>query len=204
MNRNDDSDISLAVRAFKIGDKVRDLRLKNRLTLQDLAGRTGLSKPFLSQIENGRVIPPVPTLLRLARALEVGMGYFFEDESNGSKISITRKSDRVRIEKRPHHEKGAVNYVYMALESKMPNKNMQPFLVEFPSHESNDVVFMSHPGEEFLYVTEGVLEFRTVDRVEILEAGDSIYMESDLSHTFRTVGDSSSKAIAVMWSKHES
>lgn len=195
-------DISLAVKAFKIGNKVRDLRQKNRYTLQDLAVKTGLSKPFLSQIENDHVVPPVATLLKLARALNVGMGYFFQDESESEKISVTRPWERIRVERRPHQEKGEVNYVYIALETKKTNKSMEPLLVEFPIQDTDDMVFMSHDGEEFLYVLEGTVEFRTIDRVEILEPGDSIYFESDLSHSFRCISDKPAKALAVIWSKN--
>lgn len=194
-----DKDISLAVRAFKIGDKIRELRQKNRFTLQDLATRTGLSKPFLSQIENNRVVPPVATLLKLARGLSVGMAHFFEEEGNTEKVCITRWQDGVRIERRPHQEKGEINYIYTALETRKPNKMMEPFLVEFPIIESDQMIFTSHEGEEFLYIMEGSVEFRTVDRVEILERGDSIYIDSDLSHSFRCVGEKPAKALAVLW-----
>jgi len=199
LNRN--QEISLAVKAFKIGNKVRELRQKNRFTLQDLAIKTGLSKPFLSQIENDHVVPPIATLLKLARALTVGMGFFFQDEIGSDKISITRQRERIRVERRPHQEKGEVDYIYIALETKKTNKNMEPFLVEFPIRDTEDMVFMSHEGEEFLYVTEGSVEFRTVDRVETLEAGDSIYFESDISHSFRCVSETPAKALAVIWSK---
>lgn len=201
MIQNKDKDISLAVRALKIGNKVRELRQKNRYTLQDLAAKTGLSKPFLSQIENDHVVPPVATLLKLARALSVGMAHFFQDEVGSQKISVTREAERIKVERRPHQEKGEVNYVYVALETKKTDKNMEPFLVEFQSQETNEMVFQSHDGEEFLYVMEGKIEFRTIDRVEVLEPGDSIYFESDLSHSFRCVSDSPAKALAVIWSK---
>ncbi len=199
LSRN--QEISLAVKAFKIGNKVRELRQKNRFTLQDLAIKTGLSKPFLSQIENDHVVPPIATLLKLARALTVGMGFFFQDEIGSDKISITRQRERIRVERRPHQEKGEVDYIYIALETKKTNKNMEPFLVEFPIRDTEDMVFMSHEGEEFLYVTEGSVEFRTVDRVETLEAGDSIYFESDISHSFRCLSETPAKALAVIWSK---
>lgn len=195
------TDIGLAVKALKIGKKVRELRQKNRYTLQDLAGRTGLSKPFLSQIENDHVIPPIATLLKLARALNVGMTYFFQDEEGSDKISITRQEERIKVERRPHHQKGEVNYIYVALETKKTNKSMDPFLVEFPVQTAEEMVFMSHEGEEFLYLLAGSVEFRTLDRVEILHAGDSIYFESDLSHSFRCVSDTPAKALAVIWSK---
>jgi transcriptional regulator with XRE-family HTH domain len=201
-SKEKDMDISLAVRAFKIGNKVRELRQGNRYTLQDLAFKTGLSKPFLSQIENDHVVPPVATLLKLARALNVGMGYFFQEEAGSEKISVTRPWERFRVERRPHQEKGEVSYIYVALETKKTNKSMEPLLVEFPAQDTGEMVFMSHDGEEFLYVLEGTVEFRSIDRVEVLEPGDSIYFESDLSHSFRCIGENPAKALAVIWSKN--
>ena len=194
-----DQEISLAVKALKIGNKVRELRQKNRYTLQDLAAKTGLSKPFLSQIENHHVVPPVATLLKLARALNVNMGYFFQDEQSSEKISVTRQNERVRIERRPHHQKGEVNYIYEALETKKSNKHMEPFLVEFRDQDTGEMVFVSHEGEEFVYLLDGKLEFRTIDRVEILEPGDSIYFESDLSHSFRCLSEQPARAMVVVW-----
>lgn len=194
-----DQEISLAVKALKIGNKVRELRQKNRYTLQDLAARTGLSKPFLSQIENHHVVPPVATLLKLARAFNVNMGHFFQDEQSSEKISVTRQNERVRIERRPHHQKGEVNYIYEALETKKSNKHMEPFLVEFRDQGTGEMVFVSHEGEEFVYLLDGKLEFRTIDRVEILEPGDSIYFESDLSHSFRCLSEQPARAMVVVW-----
>ncbi len=194
-------DIIMDVKALNLGSKVRELRLQKRYTLQDVAAKTGLSKPFLSQIENDHVVPPVATLLKLARALNVGLAYFFQDEAGKDKITVTRRHERVRVEKRPHHRKGEVDYVYEALDTKKANKQMEPFMVEFPVQESSEMVFMNHEGEEFLHVLEGKLEFRSVDRVEVLEAGDSIYFESDLSHSFRCLGEEPTKAIVVVWNK---
>ncbi|SFM99916.1 helix-turn-helix domain-containing protein [Thermodesulforhabdus norvegica] len=195
----DDHDVSVAVKALKIGTKVKELRMKHRYTLQDLANKTGLSKPFLSQIENNHVIPPVATLLKLARALNVGLGYFFQDETTTEKVSITRKHERIRVKRRPHHGKEDVSYIYESLETRKQDKHMEPFFVEFPPISVEEMNFTTHEGEEFLYVLEGKVEFRTVDRVEILEEGDSIYFDSSISHGFRCVGDKPAKAIAVIW-----
>ena len=199
MRRSRD-DIRLDVKALKLGSKIRELRLKKNYTLQDVAAKTGLSKPFLSQIENDHVVPPVATLLKVARAFNVGLAHFFQDEVGSDKIAITRHNERIRVEKRPHHRKGEVNYVYETLETKKTNKQMEPFLVEFPVQDSSEMVFMNHDGEEFLHVLEGTLEFRSVSRVEVLESGDSIYFESDLSHSFRCLGEKAARAIVVVWS----
>jgi transcriptional regulator with XRE-family HTH domain len=196
-----EDDISLHVKALKLGSKVRELRQNKHYTLQDVAAKTGLSKPFLSQIENDHVVPPVATLLKLARAFNVGLAHFFQDQVGSDKLTITRRHERVRVEKRPHHQKGEVNYVYEALDIKKVNKQMEPFMVEFPVQETSQMVFVSHDGEEFLHLLDGRLEFRSVDRVEVLEAGDSIYFESDMSHSFRCLGEKPARALVVVWSK---
>lgn len=190
-----------SVEALKIGDKLRKLREQHRYTLQDMTAKTGLPKDLLSQIENDEAVPPVATLLKLAKSLNVSMSYFFQDKAGSDKIAVTRKQERSRIERRPHHQKGEVNYIYEALEVKKTDKHMEPFLVEFPLQDTSDMVFVSHEGEEFLHLLEGKLEFRTVDRVEILEAGDSIYFESDVSHSFRCLSTNPARAVVVVWSK---
>ena len=186
---------------LKIGSKVRELRQRKHYTLQDLVTKTGLSKSVLTEIEDGDTIPPVATLLKLSKALKVGMAYFFEDEIISEKISVTRSGERMRLERRPHHHEGEVDYIYETLETKKPDKHMEPLLVEFRSMDTSDMVFMSHEGEEFLYVLEETLEFRTDDRIEILKPGDTIYFESDINHSFRSLTDKPARAIVVVWAK---
>ncbi|MFZ5571380.1 MAG: helix-turn-helix domain-containing protein [Thermodesulfobacteriota bacterium] len=188
-----------AVNAFKIGDKIKELRGKHRYTIQDMSAKTGLSQEELTRIENNEIVPPVATLLTLATALQVGMVYFFQETAGSGKIAVTRKNERVRIERRPHHQKGEVNYIYETLEAKKTNKHMEPFLVEFPRLDTADMIFVSHKGEEFLHVLEGRLEFRSVDQVHVLEPGDSIYFESDIAHSFRCLSDQTARAIVVVF-----
>ncbi|MEN6464056.1 MAG: XRE family transcriptional regulator [Syntrophaceae bacterium] len=184
-----------------IGTAVKALRAKNHLTLDDLAAKTGLSKALLAEIEDGETIPPVATLLKLANALNVGMAAFFETGTGVEAVSVTRKGERARIKRRPHHHEGEVDYVYESLETKKPGKHMEPFLVEFMPMETADMVFTSHEGEEFLYLLEGKLEFRSDERVEVLQPGDSIYFESERNHSFRSLGVKPSKALVVVWAK---
>lgn len=190
-----------AVEELKIGSKLRELRQKKNYTLEDMVTKTGLLKSVLSEIESGDVVPPVATLLKLAKALGVGMAYFFEDEVVAEKISVTRSGERIRLERRPHHHEGEVDYIYETLETKKPDKHMEPLLVEFRPLSTADMVFMSHEGEEFLYILEGTVEFRTDDRMEVLNPGDTIYFESEINHSFRSLTDKPAMAIAVIWAK---
>lgn len=190
-----------AVDRLNIGSKIRELRHKKNYTLEDLVTKTGISKSVLSEIEGGAVIPPVATLIKMAKALGVGMAYFFEDEVISEKISVTRAGERIRLKRRPHHHEGEVDYVYESLETKKADKHMEPLFVEFQPMDVNQMVFVNHEGEEFLYLLDGTLEFRTDDRMEILEPGDSIYFESDVNHSFRALGGNPAKAVVVVWAR---
>jgi len=184
-----------------IGRKVRELREKSQLTIMDLAARSGVPKSVLTEIESGDVTPPVATLLKLARAMNVGMAFFFQDEAAADKVSVTRKDQRIRIRRRPHHHEGEVDYIYESLETRKPDKHMEPLFVEFQPMETGNMVFSSHEGEEFVYLLEGRLEFRSHERLEVLTPGDAIYFESDLSHAFRGLDNQAARAIVVVWNK---
>ena len=189
------------VEGLKIGDKIRELREKRRYTLQDLATKTGLDRSVLEEIESGEVVPPVASLIKLAQSLRVSMAYFFEEVSGKIRISVTRAGERVRIERRPHHHQGEVDYIYESLETQKPDKHMEPLFVEFQPMETEEMVFVNHPGEEFLYLLDGTLEFRTDDRVEILHPGDSLYFESEINHSFRGLEGRSATAVVAVWSR---
>lgn len=62
----------------EVGRRVRERRSEHRLTLKQVAKRTGLSISLISQIELGKSAASVSTLFKLARALRVQMTYFFE------------------------------------------------------------------------------------------------------------------------------
>jgi transcriptional regulator with XRE-family HTH domain len=189
------------VEGLKIGDKIRELREKRRYTLQDLATKTGLDRSVLEEIESGEVVPPVASLIKLAQSLRVSMAYFFEEVSGKIRISVTRAGERVRIERRPHHHQGEVDYIYESLETQKPDKHMEPLFVEFQPMETESMVFVNHPGEEFLYLLDGTLEFRTDDRVEILHPGDSLYFESEINHSFRGLEGKPATAVVAVWSR---
>ena len=201
MGQDKSTDTAIAVE-LKIGSKLKELREKKLYTLQDLSTKTGFSKTLLSDIESGDFIPPVATLLKLAKSLNVGMAYFFEEMDINEKVSITRKGDRVRIKRRPHHhEEGEVDYIYESLETKKPNKHMERLLVEFQPLDTSDMVFVNHEGEEFLYILDGTVEFRTDDRTEILEPGDALYFDSDVNHSLRSLNGKTAKAVVAVWNK---
>ena len=196
------TDIKAEIREFRIGEKIRTLRQQKRLTLQELSDLTALSKPLLSQIENQQVIPPLATLLKIAKGLKVDIHFFFEDEGNRQKYVLTRSDQAPERMLRQTTGDAARPYIYHSLAPGLRHKHMEPFLVEFETREWDDKLLFKHEGdEEFLYVTEGDLEFHYNNEIITLRSGDSIYYDSGQFHGWVAVGEGRARAVAVLYSR---
>lgn len=185
---------------LNIGQKVRKLRQEQRFTLQDLSELSGLSKPLLSQIENNQVIPPIATLLKIAKGLKVGIHFFFEEEEDRQKFVLLRSSTTQASRRRSGND-SPQTYLYHSLAPGMRKKSMEPFLVEFESGQWDVSLLYSHDGEEFIYLLQGELEFHYGQEVMILKPGDSIYYDSSEAHGYISRGKEKAKAVAVLYAR---
>lgn len=198
------TDIKAQIKEFRIGEKIRGLRQQKRLTLQELSELTTLSKPLLSQIENQQVIPPLATLLKIAKGLKVDIHFFFADAGNSQKYVLTRREDVREDVKVPRSSSNDVArpYAYHSLAQGLRHKHMEPFLVEFENKKWDDSLFFKHEGdEEFIYIISGELDFHYNNEVLRMRSGDSIYYDSSQPHGWVAVGDGTARAVAVMYTK---
>lgn len=193
-------DVREELKELNLGQKIKTLRQRKGLSLQQMAEKTNLSKPLLSQIEGDVVAPPVATLLKISRALNVNIGYFFQEEEPGKKAVVVRKDERKQVFRRIHEDPSKVGYYYESLAYPKTDKHMEPFLVEFEVKKKEDLIFFNHKGEEFVFILEGQLEFSYEDEIFSLETGDSLYFDSSAPHAFRSLGTKNALAIDVIYS----
>ncbi len=193
-------DIRHEVRNLHIGRKIRDLRKRSGLILQDLSDQTGLSKPLLSQVEKEAVSPPIATLLRIAKAFGVNIGFFFQESDLEDTVVLVKRDESKVIDSR-YFGRDTSGYYYEALAFKKSRKNMEPFLVEFKRIRVENLSYFSHEGEEFIYLLDGALEFRTEMKRYVLHPGDSLYFESSLPHAYRALEGRNAKALTVIYPK---
>jgi transcriptional regulator with XRE-family HTH domain len=189
---------SLTEESLGLGNRVRELRQKRRYTLQDLSAKTGLPKALLEQLEADRHNPPVASLIKIAKALEVDIAHFFQEEDQEIKVAVTRPEQRITSVKRSHQQAGEVGYSYQSLEVHKARKLMQPLLVSFDVMEKNEMVFVCHEGQECVYLLSGELEFRTPEEVHLLKPEDCLYFDSDVPHAFRSLGEEPAQALIVV------
>ena len=191
-------DIKHEVKNLHIGKKIRVLRKNAGLVLQDLSDRTCLSKPLLSQIEKEVVSPPIATLLKISKALSVNIGFFFQDNDPEEKVVLVRRDESKVIDSR-YFGREESGYYYEALAYKKSKKYMEPFLVEFKRKKPDKLSYFSHEGEEFIYLLEGTLEFRTENQHYVLYPGDVPYFESSIPHAYRALERKNTKALTVVY-----
>ncbi len=77
----------------KVGEKVKRVRERQGLSLKDISQRTDIDEATLHQVEEGRITPPLGTVIKLAKALEMKMGYFISGDEEKA-YSIVRHHDR--------------------------------------------------------------------------------------------------------------
>ena len=183
------------LRPYQIGPKLRNLRLKKSMGLVELGKHTGLSPALLSKLERDKLYPTLPTLLRIAMVFSVGLDYFFTDERKRHVVSIVRKSDRIRLPERPGTPD--IAYHFESLDFKCNERRTNAYLADFEAVDLEKVKPHQHPGSEFLHVTKGKLGLKVgLDDYE-LEAGDSIYFDPTVPHTYRRVGKAPCQALIV-------
>ncbi len=192
-------EIEQNVRALEIGKSVRKLRIQNGLTLQNVSDLTNLSKPLLSQIENDMAAPPIATLLKISGALGVDISFFFQRNSVPDRISVVRRNEQREDMRLMRGQEAKAGYRYESLAYSMPDKQMEPFIVEIEPRSEEELAFYNHRGEEFLYVLSGSMEFRGADRIIKLGPGDSLYFDSEILHAVRGLGGKKVRALAVIY-----
>ena len=183
------------LRPYQIGPKLRALRLKKSMGLVELGKHTGLSPALLSKLERDKLYPTLPTLLRIALVFSVGLDYFFTDERKRHVVSVVKKSERIKLP--DHAGEGEVAYFFESLDFKCNERRTNAYLAEFQPIAEDKLKPHQHPGSEFLHVTTGKLGLKIGICDYELEAGDSVYFDPSVPHTYRRLGKRPCQAMIV-------
>jgi transcriptional regulator with XRE-family HTH domain len=166
------------IQEAEVGKRIQQYRIDRRLTLQELAKKTGLTKGYLSKIEKAKKAPPVSTLINLARALEISISEVLgEGEDNKSPICLIKRGDRPFIAR----DGTVFGYAYQTLAHKFYNKHMEPYILTLPLKPKQNALFQ-HKGEEMMFVLEGTMKFFHGENEFIVDEGDCVYFDASIPH----------------------
>lgn len=183
---------------MKVGERIRELRETKGLSLREMADLTGFSTALLSQMENHLISPSLGTLIKISRALEVRLGFFF-GEGSGEPYTIVRKDERKKVSRFASKNGVKYGYSYESLGFNKRDRHMEPFLVTLEPATLKSTKTSTHEGEEFIFVLEGEMEVTLGNHTDILYPGDSIYYDSTIPHRVQCRKDKETKIVAVLY-----
>jgi transcriptional regulator with XRE-family HTH domain len=175
------------------GARLRTLREGMDLSLRDLAERSGVSAPMLSQVERGETSPTLAVAERIASGLELSLSQLLRlDEGDG--VSVVRADERRRGGGRRHR--------YEVLTPPLPGLRAEVSLHSLAPGASTagpDDPPMHEPGSrETAIVESGPVRFVCGGAVHDLEDGDAVTFDADLPHHFENPGDDEASFYAVV------
>jgi transcriptional regulator with XRE-family HTH domain len=155
------------------GANLKQRRLRNEWTLDELAQRSGLSKTFLSRLESGERQASIAAVLTLSQVFGVSMSLMFETQVALEPCLIVRKAEMV--------PSNAYGLTYVPLSQAGHMFNLRPIRVTVSLKRSGSEHYR-HDGEEWIYVLSGKITLSLEGETYDLDEGDAVHFDSRLPH----------------------
>ena len=174
---------------LSLGSRLRTLRQECELSQRALAERAGVSPNAISLIERDEISPSVATLQRLAGALSVKMGYFFDDATTTS-IVYSRAGTRTQV------ASGGVTIE--GIGPRLPGQLLEPFHLTLAPHANAGGHEVVHTGHEFVCCYRGCVEYEIDGATYVLTAGDFLLFQASLPHRWRNPANETAELMLVL------
>src|SRR5687768_13927267 len=170
-----------AVSSGRLGGRVRELRRRRSLTLEELAERSGVSRAMISKLERGEKNPTLVVAAKVAEGLGVSLSRLLGIEERRSVVVVPREARMVMRDPETGFERQLLSPRVGGLEfirNVVPEGSTSG---EFPPHRRG--------VEEYVVVQKGRLRVVLGEEEHVLEEGDAAYFEADVAHRFDNAGE---------------
>lgn len=182
-----------AILERSIGERIKTLRSRNALTLDQLASASGVSRAMISRIERGEASPTASLLARICSALGLSLSGFFAQDEDA--VSPLVRRDQQQLWKDPD-----TGYVRRAISPPRVGSDVDIVEVEFPA--AARVSFPPHAASsgmtQYVWLFEGALEMTTGGETHRLAPGDCLFMPVGDGHTFYNPSDKPARYAVVL------
>jgi transcriptional regulator with XRE-family HTH domain len=179
---------------IQIGPRVRALREAMDLSLRDLAERSGVSAPMLSQVERGETSPTLAVASRIARGLELRLSQLLRLDEESS-VSVVRRAERRR-------GGGGAGHDFEILTPPLPGQRAElsrHVLAAGAATGGEGDPPMHEPGSrEIALIERGTVTLHIDGAQHVLEEGDTVTFDADLAHRFENPGPGNAVLLAVV------
>ncbi len=171
-----------------LGERLKHIRVEKGVSLDFLANETGFSTEYLGGVERGEIMPPVATILRLSRALEIDSGILLREERE--------EAEKTKAE---DFRKRTEDYSYQTLTPEALYKHLKAFKVFIDPVSEHKGVGYQHEGEEFIYVLKGTVEVMVGENRNVLSPGESLHFNSSITHKLRNLSAEKAEMLVVLY-----
>jgi len=160
------------------GNKVRVLRKKKGMNIDELSLKSGFTSSYISQVERNLVEPSLTALSKICKVLEISPYYFMDNDDDS--VTITRKEDRQKLLMSESNKE--IDYLLPINSSKITNFKFDIYETKiYPGNwDSSNFIIME--SDKCVIIKRGTLLVKFSDKNEILQDGDTIYIRSNTPH----------------------
>lgn len=173
---------------MSIGNKIKAYRQELNLTIPQLADMTGLSRGFISQVENDKVSLSLESLQKIAAALKVPVKDFLADQPFPPELITKNARPRIKLGNEPEIEILSAPF----------GRQLQVLMVELPPGYQAGNCAHTHEGEEWILVLTGKVKVTQGDFSAILEEGDSLHWDGSYPHLCQNAADTPTNLIVAL------
>lgn len=185
------SESELSTVVSGIGPRLRALRARHSLSLQQLADRSDVSPAAIHKVEQSSMVPTITTLLKLAAAFQVPVAHFIDEtDVPATPVAYTAAKQR-RIHKSPNGD-----VIVGSLSAESGPFDVTASLTEIAGSAQSAENERRQPGESLVYVQSGTLDVTVAGQAFRLTPGDSLHFRSDAEHAWR---NPTARTTKVVW-----
>jgi transcriptional regulator with XRE-family HTH domain len=177
------------VKSMDIGSKIRAIRNRKQITIAQMCEGTGLSKGFISNVENNNTSPSISTLQTIANFLKVPLPYLLLEKDQ--QMSVIRKNERKYTISKDSEFK---------VEHLASRGGLSLRTVEFPPGTSTGEK-KAHEGEECHLVLKGKILAEQGEDSFILEEGDTFSWCASVPHFVKNIGDETAVVLIAVYTE---
>ena len=172
-----------------IGERLKQIRLRNRLSQRQLARQSGVANATISQIESGKLNPTVSMLKKVLDGIPLRLSEFFSDEPDAPDRVFFRADELTEI------ADGGVSYLQVGANL---HDRAIPLIKEcYQPGAGTGRHEITHEGEECGLVLRGRLQVTVGEQTQVLRAGDAYYFKSNQPHSFLNSGSEPCELISA-------
>jgi transcriptional regulator with XRE-family HTH domain len=175
-----------------LGKRIRELRKSKKITLVEMAEKTGVAQATLSRIETGTMTGTVESHERISEVLGIGLAELYTGvDRRYSEVGHQQKKD-IQVQK---HSTG---YKIELLTQESSKKKITPLLVTIQPNEALPSEKNERGVEKFIYVLSGSLVAKIEKKEYFLHPEESLYFDASLDHELRNQTNSPTKLMVVV------